>query len=260
VQLNFNGGDGIVFNEYYDGSYTFQSNAIWNYQSSTYSTFLGNGFTYALYQINVKRLGSGIVLRLVLPITLLLLLAGLTFWVTLENRVDTTITLLLSISALYIVILTNIPLVGYLTNVDKYVFWMFLLLVGVVVLHQTYATLHNKKERWPLRNFYMRLIESFGRIFLIPFVLIYYVGQIETSIKTSFAAILIAFSAIYVAAISTREMVGLKSAYGMTMVGLVEKFNDPNTTMANVSWLEVLVINVLIFHEYSISTEYLASH
>lgn len=124
--LGFYGGQSLKFNENYDGSNTFTENPIWHYVTTTWSNFEGNGFTYALYQIQVKREGQGIVLRLVLPITLLLVLAGLTFWVTYENRVDTTITLLLSISALYIVILTNIPLVGYLTNVDKYVFWVSL--------------------------------------------------------------------------------------------------------------------------------------
>ena len=55
---------------------------------------------------------------------MLLLLSALTFWLSYENRVDTTITLLLSVSALYIVILGNIPMVGYLTNVDTFVCWV----------------------------------------------------------------------------------------------------------------------------------------
>lgn len=122
VQLGFNGGQGIQFNQFIDGENTFQTNQIWSYQDSSCYITTGNSNSYAVYQIDVERYGSGIIVRLVLPITFLLLLSGLTFWVIYENRVDTTITILLSISALYIVILGNIPLVGYLTNVDKFVF------------------------------------------------------------------------------------------------------------------------------------------
>ncbi len=68
-------------------------------------------------------------MRLILPITLLLVLAGLTFWAQFENRVDSTVTLLLAVSALYIVILGNIPMLGYLTDVDKYVFVVSICLV-----------------------------------------------------------------------------------------------------------------------------------
>ncbi len=77
----------------------------------------------------MERKGSGIVIRLVLPLFLLLLLSAVTFWMTTEKRVDVTITIMLSVSALYIVILGNIPLVGYLTKLDKFVFWVSSLLV-----------------------------------------------------------------------------------------------------------------------------------
>lgn len=112
-----------------DDSCTFSHNAIWSwnedadscttYEDPKYSMIWPN---YASYTINVERSAGGILIRFVVPLTLLILLSALTFWITYENRVDTTITLLLAISALYIVILQNIPMVGYLTNVDRFVF------------------------------------------------------------------------------------------------------------------------------------------
>lgn len=78
----------------------------------------------------MERKGSGIVIRLVLPLFLLLLLSAVTFWMTTEKRVDVTITIMLSVSALYIVILGNIPLVGYLTKLDKFVFWVSSLVIA----------------------------------------------------------------------------------------------------------------------------------
>jgi hypothetical protein len=124
VEMGFNGGDGLIFNQYIDNSDTFKSNQIWTYESSAYYPTTGNGYSYNVYELNINRQGGGIIVRLVLPIAFLLLLSTLTFWVLYENRVDTTITIMLSVSALYIVILGNIPLVGYLTNVDKFVFWV----------------------------------------------------------------------------------------------------------------------------------------
>lgn len=117
----------ITLNTNYDNSTTYTSNPEWTYDNSTtyYETYVsGSGFLNIIYHIYMKRQGSGIVVRLILPITLLLFLGGLTFWAEYTNRVDSTITLLLAVSALYIVILGNIPLVGYLTAIDRYVFYV----------------------------------------------------------------------------------------------------------------------------------------
>jgi hypothetical protein len=130
----------LSFNQNYDGSFTFMENPLWTYEPSdtSSSTYLSSsGFLNSIYHVAVSRQGSGIVVRLVLPITLLILLAGLTFWAEYGGRVDSTITLLLSVSALYIVILANIPLLGYLTAIDNYIFWVsfsYLVVVSVVLI------------------------------------------------------------------------------------------------------------------------------
>jgi hypothetical protein len=115
----------VTYNSNYDGSKTLFDNPIWHYDNTTFDLYTSSsGFINAIYHVHFTRIGSGIITRLVLPITLLLVLAALTFWAPMENRVDSTITILLSVSALYIVILANIPLLGYLTSIDKYVFWV----------------------------------------------------------------------------------------------------------------------------------------
>lgn len=117
----------ISFNQNFDKSATFMENPIWTFDSSSTNsnTYVSSsGFLNAIHHIYVTRRGNGIVIRLILPITMLIMLAGLTFWSNYEGRVDSTVTLLLSVSALYIVILANIPLLGYLTAIDKYVFWV----------------------------------------------------------------------------------------------------------------------------------------
>lgn len=110
------------------GGDTFKQNQIWTYKSATASTYNSQGSSSKtsvwMAQIYVERKGVGIILRLIVPLFLLLLLAAVTFWMTTEERVNVTITIMLSVSALYIVILGNIPLVGYLTDLDKFVFWV----------------------------------------------------------------------------------------------------------------------------------------
>lgn len=135
-------GDGISFSTDQNGEDTFKLNPIWEYQSyeaTTYDSKGSSSYTsYALFNINVKRKGSGIVLRLIVPLLLLVLLATVSFWVYYEERVNVTLAILFSVSALYIVILGNIPLVGYLTDLDRFVFWvslLFLSLSCMTILH-----------------------------------------------------------------------------------------------------------------------------
>lgn len=137
VHMGFNGGLGLIFNQYLDGSDTFKSNQIWTFNAARFFPTIGNGYGYAVYEFDVTRQGSGIIIRLVLPIAFLLVLSALTFWVIYENRVDTTITILLSVSALYIVILGNIPMVGYLTDVDNFVFAVSIFFDSIVLCAYT---------------------------------------------------------------------------------------------------------------------------
>lgn len=81
-------------------------------------------FSMIFVNLIFQRQSSGVITRLIVPLALLLLLSALTYWITFENRVETTITVLVSVSALYIIILQNIPLVGYLTDADRFIFWV----------------------------------------------------------------------------------------------------------------------------------------
>lgn len=116
----------MEFTKLDNGAYGFDSNPIWDYESYSFTSYVDPTYdnSYNVYEINVVRRAYGVVIRLVLPMALLIVLGSITFWVSYDHRVDVTITILLAMSALYIVILQNIPLVGYLTNVDRFVFWV----------------------------------------------------------------------------------------------------------------------------------------
>lgn len=261
AQLGYWGGDGLVFNYNYDGQPTFKENPIWNFDSVWYTTYEGNAYNYWYYVINVSRRGEGIVLRLVLPITLLLCLGALTFWIVYENRVDTTITLLLSVSALYIVILGNIPLLGYLTDVDKFVFAMFFLLVIIVAAHQWYITLRQKQEQWPLRLAVMRLIEVFGRTAMVPAIVIYFMTHVYRQKESAPSTVAVTTTILLVfSGILWRELFGSRKVFIQCMILLLQKVNNPMTTMKDISFLELLVMNLIVFRKMSFSANYLSNH
>lgn len=115
---------GLSFNKNFDETYSFLSNPLWKFdpKHTSYQNYLSSsGFVNCIYHIAVDRQTVGIVIRLVFPILLFLYISGLTFWEEHTKRVNTTSTLLFAISALYVVIIDNIPMLGYLTYVDMFV-------------------------------------------------------------------------------------------------------------------------------------------
>jgi hypothetical protein len=129
VELRFT-NEAVIFVENANGKPNFEENDVWQYVSydahvdtSVFSAI--RAFSTATVNIDIERLSNGIILRLVAPIALIAALAGCTFWANYESRADTTITLLLSVSALYIVVFSNIPMLGYLTDMDYFTFFMF---------------------------------------------------------------------------------------------------------------------------------------
>ena len=99
-------------------------NQLWNYDAySAYSEDQNtpnpadpsHPWVFSTLYINLRftRQDLGIVYRLALPVTILLLIVGFSFWANLESRVDTTMNVLLVVGALYIVIGSVIPFVGY---------------------------------------------------------------------------------------------------------------------------------------------------
>lgn len=238
----------LSFSTNYDGEPTYMQNPAWTYDNSStsYDVYTSSsGFSNPIYHVVMSRQGAGIVVRLILPITMLVILAGLTFWADYENRVDSTTTLLLAISALYIVILANIPLLGYLTAIDRYVFAMFLLLVISVILHQSYATINSKIEQWPLRILYMRLLETFGRVGVFPIAIICFLVGIDgidkKTVLTMLVMIITCTSIIF-----TRELFGISKAWRLAWAGLLEKVNNPELRVQELSKAEVLVLNTLL--------------
>lgn len=81
-------------------------------------------------KLDISRVSEGILVRLAFPVILLIVIAGITFWSHEDSRIDTTMTLLLAISALYIVVFSTVPLLGYLTSFDRCFIALFIILTS----------------------------------------------------------------------------------------------------------------------------------
>jgi len=142
-------------------------------------------FDIAVCDITISRYSSGVLYRLGFPVAILLILVAVTFWSDYESRIGDTITILLSVSALYIVIFGNIPLVGYLTSFDTYMISMYIFVACCVLLHQVTRRMHQKHDSWPLRAVYVRILEVMGRMFVLPIVCFSYYFMFQSSFGDS---------------------------------------------------------------------------
>eukprot|EP01038_Epipyxis_sp_PR26KG_P008287 gene8287-11217_t len=103
-------------------------------------------FSQAVITVKLGRFSTGILMRLALPIMLVACIAGILFWADPDKRLDNTVTLLLTVSALYISIFASVPLVGYATIMDKFVFAMFIILSACIFAHISYYLTTKAKE------------------------------------------------------------------------------------------------------------------
>lgn len=129
---------------------------------------------------------------------------------------------------------------------------MFLLLCGVVTLHQIYATMYEKCEKWPLRFALIRLIELGGRTFVPTFIFGYFLLNLEffgNEMQTVLFYTLIAIGI----SIFYRELFGLKSACDIALDNLVLKVNDPECSLNSLAAMELFVLNRVLFRTWSTS-------
>lgn len=236
-------------------------------------------FVVLQLSLRIQRAGRGILVRFALPILILLLLSAATFWADFNSRIDTTMTVLLSVSALYVVIiegtssescmlywelefilflfmilhvlitlLAGIPQVGYLTTFDEWIFTMYTALAIFVILHQVVIVLKRKSKRVPIRNCVIRMIEFFGRILVAPMSMLYYMLTFMDPtlfIYVIFTVIML----LFIFLIGAREWGGLKKSF----VEASEYIQDKIDEGRKVSKIEMMVMNLISFKKFSTS-------
>lgn len=142
----------------------------------------------------------------------------------------------------------GIPQVGYLTTFDDWIFTMYTALAIFVVLHQVVIVLKRKSDRVPIRNCIIRMIEFFGRIFVAPMSLLYYVltfMEPTPFIFASFALIIL----LFITLIGAREWGGLKKSFVEASHYIQDKLDDGR----KVSNAEMIFMNLISFKKLSTS-------
>ena len=124
-------------------------------------------------------------------------------------------TSLLAISALYIVIFGNIPLLGYLTTMDSFVVSMFVLLCVCIVAHQVTSVLSKKVDKRPLQVMAVRMIEYTGRVLTFPLSLIIFGVFFCTPLgmSSSFITAVACVVGAVMVVISVSDIYGMRKAY-----------------------------------------------
>jgi hypothetical protein len=231
----------------------FGMNSVWSHEVNDYEAYvyaadqsqgsLKRYFDVVVVKMHVIRRSDGILIRLALPILILMVLGGLTFWAAPDARVDSTMTILLAISALYIVVFSSIPMIGYLTTFDKFTVVMFFLLTTCAAIHQGVNRVIHKAGSWPLRQFLVRAVEFGGRLIIIPFSVIYFGTMFSNDfISKSTTAAVLAVLLVLLSILTIREIGGLKKTYIAAMMDIKTKADNPSS--ARLSKIEEVLFSL----------------
>jgi hypothetical protein len=241
----------------YKGTPTFTENAIWTYQRCPGEIVLEvNGYGRVRSAVHdfcyISRQSTGVTMRLGVPILLMVILAVFTFWASMETRSDSTVTILLAVSALYIVVFQSVPMLGYLTVFDSFVLVMFFMLFIVCLIHQSVFRLSGKLDENPCRLLVVRLMESFSRILLLPIVMSVFLVCFAPSYNPGVVALCASCTAIFTGFVTTRELAGLRKTYTLMTELLATKiaFFDKATV------IEKLIFNIYYYGKISTSVRH----
>jgi hypothetical protein len=220
---NYDNSPSIVHNSVWDFLGAYATNPIMDFGTP------GVPITRSVFvvHLNVSRRADGIILKLALPMLFLAIMGAMSFWTGLEERIATTMTVLLAVSALYIVVFANIPMLGYLTKFDRFVVEITLILFLITAVHHMVIRLQREEvlAKHPLRKFYLRLFDFCGRVFLIPIMLIVYL-----TLFTAFARAVLALFIVVVgicAAIGLRETASVRTTFVEAVNVLHARSLDP---------------------------------
>jgi hypothetical protein len=234
-----------------NGAASFESNPIWtfisasgSYQDIKFSEEYDPRST-ALIFLEIERKSGGILSRLGIPISVLALLAALAFWASPDQRVTTTITLLLTLAALYLVVFSIIPMVGRSTRFDTFVLAMFITLASCTAIHQVVCTMisRDKLQTWPMRKLYVRILEYIGRVTIVPFTGILYITQFGAYYSDIFIISMYTICAMFIVTVSLFDIPAIRKTLVQAMNELSEKGNEDKISMSEIYFYNMYKYN-----------------
>jgi hypothetical protein len=255
LTLNPRGGDqGVVLFPNYDSSPAIIHNPIWEYRKSEVTTEITNFGSAAvpltrsvfIVHLHIARRPNEIILKLALPMLFLAIMGAMSFWTGTEERISTTMTVLLAVSALYIVVFANIPMLGYLTRFDKFVIQIMLILFLVTAVHHIVIRFQRAEvlEKHPLRKLFMRLFDFTGRVLLTPILLIVYLLLFDVYAGGVLALLVVVGG--FCAAVGLREIKSVRACFAEAANELYARSHDPVLLSATpLTVTEKLLLSVL---------------
>jgi hypothetical protein len=249
----------VVLFKNFEFAQSFKLNPMWSYVSG-YGRIVdeNNGGSpprirsSAQIFIEIERKSTGVVLRLGIPILLCAVLGALTFWASIDSRVDSCVTLLLAVSALYIVIFQSVPMLGYLTTFDEFTLSMFIILFVCSVVHSLVLRLDSKREANPARDVFIRVIEAFHRICLIPVICFVYAALFGDIYELEVMVFGFVCVSLFFLFICFREIMGLRKRF----LSSIDKLNQKIDNFDKSTAFERLLFNIIFFGKLSTSTSF----
>ena len=244
----------------------FASNPVWRHQPGDFSGAVYEAdyshsnieriFPLVNLQVHIKREGSGVLSRFAFPVLVLLILAGFTFWDDFESRVQITLTILLSVSALYVVVIGSIPPIGYITLFDTWINAMYLLLAVCVGFHTMLNNLREKMDVSWRKELVVRAVQTAGRLLVIPFSLFYFAGTYyddqDNTMLTGSAMLIITLTigCLFFLIILIKESKGNRK-FLLDASRLIEEHIEAHGGVENfdahANWLQMLFLNYIKF-------------
>ena len=252
------GNPSIVLMKDKNNNEIIKKNSVWSYKniiSEVYDARIDpiHYRSTGLITMVFERQSHGLVMRLGIPIMLMTLLSGLIFWSDITTRADSTTTLLLTVSALYIVIFANIPMLGYLTAFDNFVLYMFGILFACVVIHQITSHISaNEITKHPLKQLLICFFELIGRCFIIPIIIGLFFQSFRITYPLSAFIISIVLIIIYFIILIPKEFFKLNNELKIVKIKILNKIKLINTNNNNnLTKMEILFYNIIFYNKIS---------
>jgi hypothetical protein len=128
---------------------------------------------------------------------------------------------------------------------------MFLILTVIVAIHSLYSSIGEKEVAWPLRKVYRRCLLAFGRSWMFPITIYFFLIDIPATKKESSNRGIMICSWILGVLVLFRECFGIRSKWKTALRNLEEKLNQIGGDMNQLSEPESFAMNYFVFSKYS---------
>jgi hypothetical protein len=217
-------------------------NQIWTFKDYSSSVLVENqplpgypdrAFWTVYVSLGFERQSQGIVFRLALPVLILLVIVGISFYVAIEVRIDVAVNMILVVAALYLVIGQEIPFVGYLSKMDKYVTATFMLLAFTLFIFFISMQLERTQEKYPLRLFFRVFLLYFMRLAWMPTIFALYFFSFKADNNPQSVVILSSIVIAFAGFQSLSNFGKIKSSLTTCVLMLREKREKYNEDLQN---------------------------